>query len=123
MISYARADLAFVSRLRQALMQAGKHVWLDSEEISPMAGWLEEVERAIESAPTLAFVISPDSLASDHCAHELERAVALGKRIVPVLRRDVNGTPIPESLAQVNWTFMREGDDFEAAFRGLISAT
>jgi TIR domain-containing protein len=122
-ISYARGDEAFVSRLRRALIEAGKDVWLDFEEISPTAGWLEEVEHAIDSAPALAFVISPDSLASDHCAQELERAIALGKRIVPVLRRDPNRTPVPDSLAQEDWISMREGDDFDAGFRSLISLT
>ena len=69
-ISYARADEAFVTRLRRELIGNGKEVWLDSEEISPTAGWREEIERAIDSAPTLTFVISPDSLASEHCAYE-----------------------------------------------------
>ncbi len=122
-ISYARADEAFVTRLRRELIGNGKEVWLDSEEISPTAGWREEIERAIDSAPTLTFVISPDSLASEHCAYELERAVALGKRIVPVLRRDARSTPIPDSLARGNWISMREGDDFNAALRSLISLT
>ena len=120
-ISYSREDWAFVEPLCSALAASGQDVWLDAERIPPGTDWREGIERGIDEADAFAFVISPDSLASEVCRLELDYALARGKRIVPVVCRDPDGSSIPEALARVNWIFFRHERDGDA-LRNLVSA-
>ena len=121
-ISYARAEKEFAQTLGEALRARGKDVWIDLDDIPPTAPWRAEVEGGIESADAFLFVISPASLASAECAHELEHAARLNKRIVPVVRQEVDGAGVPEPLAAPNWVFLRDGDSFESGVGVLIGA-
>ena len=52
----------------------------------------------------------------------MQRADELNKRIIPVLRRSVDGLPIPDALERPNWVFARPEDDFETSVTSLIDA-
>jgi WD40 repeat protein len=67
-------------------------------------------------------VLTPDSVASRVCNEELAHASTLNKRIIPVLRRAVDGVAMPAELERPNWILAREDDDFEAALAALITA-
>lgn len=121
-ISYSRKDSAFVRELQAALEGQGREVWVDWEDIPPTADWLAEIRGAIEAADAFVFVISPDSAASEMCAREVEHAVALNKRLVPILRRDVPARALPERISAHNWIAFREGDDADAALATLLAA-
>lgn len=121
-ISYSRDDVAFVRQLKQALENAERSVWVDLDDIPPSAQWMAEINRAIEAADAVLFVLSPSFLASDICALELDHSVRQSKRLVPVVLRDIAGRNAPDALSQLNWLFFRSGDDFEAAFSMLIAA-
>src|SRR3954451_11758911 len=94
-ISYSRRDEAFVQRLRESLAERGKDVWVDREDIGPAVEWRREIELGIEGSDIFAFVISPDALGSEACGRELAHAVAKKKRIVPLLRHEPDGLPVP----------------------------
>ena len=51
-----------------------------------------------------------------------KRAAELNKRIIPVLRRSVDGLPVPPALERPNWIFARPEDDFEASVTSLVEA-
>jgi hypothetical protein len=121
-VSYSRRDGAFVRKLHQALAAAGREVWVDWEDIPPSAEWLKEIERAIESADTVVFVLSPDSASSPMCRHECAYAAGCNKRIIPVLLREVPASNMPEPLAKINWLFFRPQDDFKRSFQALLKA-
>ncbi len=102
-VSYSRRDKAFVAGpLLTSLTGRGQEVWLDLEDIPPAADWRERVHRGVEASNAFVFVLSPDSLASKVCREELDSAVALNKRLVPVLRREVDGE-LPLALSRANW--------------------
>ena len=123
-LSYAREDTAFVEgRLTRALVARGKDVWIDVEDIRVGASdWRAGVWAGIESATVMVFVLTPDSLASTVCGEELQRAEELNKRIIPVLRRSVDGLQVPPSLERPNWILARPEDDFEASVTSLVDA-
>ncbi len=75
-ISYSRKDKAFVQVLNQALSESKYNAWVDWENIPFTADWWAEIEAGIEAADTFIFVISPDSIASQVCAQEIDHAVA-----------------------------------------------
>ena len=123
-LSYAREDSDFVEhQLTRALVTLGKDVWIDVEDIRRGASdWRAGVWAGIESATVMVFVLTPDSLASTVCGEELERADELNKRIIPVLRRSVDGLPVPPALERPNWILARPEDDFEASVTSLVEA-
>jgi hypothetical protein len=121
-ISYSRRDREFVHRLNGALNRAGHDVWVDWEDIPPTAEWMEEINSAIDSADTFVFVLSPSSIQSQVCRKEIDHAAAQNKRLVPIVCMEVNPDGVPESLAKLEWVFLRDSDDFEKSFGLLITA-
>ena len=61
-------------------------MWLDVEDMTAGADWRARITRGIEACTAFVFILSPTSLASEHCLAELDQAVALNKLIVTVLR-------------------------------------
>jgi WD40 repeat protein len=121
-ISYSRRDEEFVQRLREALAENGKDVWVDREDIGPAVEWRREIELGIEGADIFAFVISPEALRSEPCRRERDYAVAKNKRIVPLLRRAPDGVPVPDDLASRNYIFFRTDKEFGPGFASLLAA-
>ncbi len=121
-ISYSRQDSDFVRRLHEALKAAGRDSWVDWEGIPPTAEWMQEIHEAIEAADTFVAVLSPASASSEICRAEVAYAEAQGKRLVPLVARDVEPARTPDELARLNWLFFRPDDDFDAAFERLMAA-
>ena len=77
MISYSRKDKVFVKQLYDSLLAQGfspDDIWVDWEGIPLSADWMAEIAKGIQSSNAFIFVISPDSVASEVCAEELEIA-------------------------------------------------
>src|SRR5260221_1686859 len=84
-IAYSHQYREFVLRLRTALQGRGKEVWQDESSIRPAERWELALRRAIEGSDAFIFVISSDSAASPECRKELDHALTLNKRVVPVV--------------------------------------
>src|SRR6185295_811690 len=52
----------------------------------------------------------------------IEHATKNGKRLIPVVVRDIKADESPTQLRHLNWIFLRENDEFEAGFSKLITA-
>jgi WD40 repeat protein len=123
-ISYSRRDLAFARRLTAALEARGKDVWVDLDDIMPSAPWMAEIRVAIAEADSVIVVLSPDSVASEVCRTELQSAVDLNKRLVPVVARPTPIADVPATLAALNFLdFSTDTSDeaFEAGTTRLIN--
>jgi hypothetical protein len=82
-ISYSRKDEDFAQDLLAGLQAAGFESYLDKHDIAAGEDWEARLSRLIEAADTVVFVISPDAVASERCAWEVERTVTLKKRLLP----------------------------------------
>lgn len=120
-ISYSRKDADFVRRLQERLRARDHEVWVDLEGIPPTAEWLSEIQKAIEAADAVAFVLSPEFASSEVCGLELAHAVETNKRLIPLLRSDTPAKAVPKPLRDLNWILFRESDDFDAVDR-LVKA-
>jgi len=120
-ISYSRRNKTFVKTLADTLKKRGREVWVDWDSIPFGTDWWEEIKTGIEVADTFIFVLSPDSVASDVCAREIEHAVQHNKRLVPIVCQDVNPNDVHAELGKINWIFLRPDDDFDKGFRNLIN--
>ena len=150
-ISYGRADSkAFATKLHARLLEQGSKIWFDQNDIPLGVDFQNQIDDGIEKAHNFLFVIAPHSINSPYCGKEIELALSLHKRIIPLLhveqisfetwqQRNPHGTPqdweaykaqgkhtafqnMHPAIGKINWVYFREGiDDFEAAFTGLMS--
>ncbi|HEY6407804.1 MAG TPA: toll/interleukin-1 receptor domain-containing protein, partial [Ktedonobacteraceae bacterium] len=121
-LSYAREDKGFVQTLVAALEDAKRSVWVDWKDIPPRADWQEEINRGIEAASTFIFVLSPDSIRSEPCLKELEHALLIKKRIIPLVFRKVDPRDVHEAIQALNWIFFTQSESFDIACKQLFFA-
>ncbi len=121
-ISYSRQDGEFVRGLVRALEARGKDVWVDLDDIPKSADWMARVEQGIESAKAVVVVLSPALAASQICGQEIHHAIEHHKRLIPILRTDVEPEQLFPELNAPNWILARAQDDGEAAFEELVGA-
>jgi WD40 repeat protein len=119
-ISYSRRDQQFVRALVERLSAHGKECWVDWQDIPPTAEWIREIYEGIEGSDAFVFVISPESARSATCRNEIEHAEKLNKRIVPILRRGIDGAELPDAIASRNWIPLPESVDLDEAVGRLV---
>ena len=150
-ISYSRKNGEFARKLTDRLTQSNKESWVDWEGI-PLSSpnWWDEIKAGIEQADSFVFIMSQDSMASAVCHMELDYALDLQKRVVPIIYQEVEtksafaelATFVPDNamkqrldgdtlmnkasdnwqrISHINWLFFRDEDDFDKQFRTLIT--
>ena len=121
-VSYSRKDMAFAQMMVAALAERGFDAFLDKTDIAPGEPWRERLGGLIAAADTVVFSVSPDSVASTICGWELEESTRLGKRMIPVVARRIADADAPPALGRLNWVFLADGDDKDAALATLNTA-
>ena len=121
-ISYSRRDLDFAERLVAALDARGFQAYVDKKDILPGEPWKERLGALILDADAVAFVITPNSIASEVCGWEVAETERLEKKLLPVVNRAVEGASVPPRLARRNYIFLRAEDDFDIGVGTLASA-
>jgi len=95
-ISYGRKDsLSFAHYLQQRLCDRGYSVWFDFESIPGGVDYQKKIDDGIEKADNFVFIISPHATNSPYCRKEIERAIALKKRIIPIMH--------VEAISRATW--------------------
>ena len=121
-ISYSRRNADFTQKLFKALEAANRSTWADWDDIPAASDWSEEIKEGIEKAESVLFVLSPEWIKSNECHKELTHALKAGKRLIPIVCQMIDPKDIPPELAKINWVYMRESDEFAAAFQTLCAA-
>ena len=121
-ISYSRRDTDFADGLVAALEACGFEPFVDKHDIAPGEPWEERLGRLIHSADTVVFAISPDAIASQRCAWEVQKAEELGKRLLPIVVKQVEEADTPERLKRLNYVFFTDGQAFGVALAALVKA-
>jgi WD40 repeat protein len=121
-ISYSRKDIEIARKLAESLQGREIEYWIDWKGIPPSVDWRREIQKGIEEADAFLFLLSPESAQSSVCREELDHAVRNGKRLIPIVVREVERDRRPEPLKPLNFIFLRDGDDFEVTFPRLITA-
>src|SRR5262249_45069187 len=126
-ISYSRADLDFADQLNAALNVYGFECGIDRHDISGGEDWMRRLGNLIREADTVVFVLSPTSARSEICNWEVDEAVRLGKRILPVIRRPLEGVTPPPHLRERQYIFFypepkEPGAGFGTGLAHLVTA-
>ena len=121
-VSYSRKDIEFAKRLTAELQKSDLDFWIDWEGIPPTVDWWKEIEKGIEEADIFVFLISPDSAKSKVCGQEIDVAVKNGKRIIPIVVREIEWQDTPSQLGHLNYIFFSRDDDFDVAVKKLLTA-
>ena len=107
-ISYSRKDKVFARRLFDQLKQENFTSWIDWAKIPYGSEWLDEILEGIEGSDNFIFIISPDSLTSEICHIEIEHARKKNKRIIPVVRREVEEKYLGGEWFNNSWRHIAE---------------
>jgi formylglycine-generating enzyme required for sulfatase activity len=122
-ISYSRADgSALAEELVTGLQLAGFEAYLDKHDIEKAVDWEERLAGLILKSDTVVFIISPASVHSGRCKWEVDRAVELGKRLIPVQWIAVPEEEVPERLRRLNYTIFTQGQSFARPLSELVTA-
>jgi esterase/lipase superfamily enzyme len=126
-ISYSRDDLAFADQLDAALRLHDFKVVIDRHGISGGEEWKRRLGSLIRDADTVVFVLSPSSANSEICGWEVDEALRLGKRIIPVLSRSLESSHPPSRLAEINYIYFypdpkNPGSGFGTGLVALVTA-
>jgi WD40 repeat protein len=121
-VSYSRRNSEFVQHLANSVEARGKSLWLDTEGIADGEVFPDALRQAIEASDSFVFVITPESVTSPYCTQEIDHAHAMGKRILPVLRRPVADVDMHAQIRDRNWIPFEADADFDASVDRLVAA-
>jgi WD40 repeat protein len=102
-ISYANEDRETMEKIRDSLRRESITVWTNTTDIQTGEVFEEAIKRGIEQADNVVYLLSPDSVKSYFARQELEYALSLNKRIVPVLVREISSESIPNALRDLQY--------------------
>jgi WD40 repeat protein len=102
-VSYAEPDKATMQKICNSLRRESLTVWTNKTDIQTGEDFQSAIDRGIEQTDNLVYLLSPDSVKSEYVRKELEYAVSLNKRIIPVLVRETSADEIPKALQGVQY--------------------
>ena len=121
-ISYSRRDSrVFADELVAGLRLAGFTPFIDRHDIAATEDWEDRLGALIQEADSVVFVVSPEATRSRRCDWEVERAISLSKRVVPIVHLGVIDEQFPEHLRRLQFIrFDKTG--FAVALTALVEA-
>jgi formylglycine-generating enzyme required for sulfatase activity len=109
-ISYSRKDSTdFADELVAGLELAGFAPFIDRHDIAVGEDWETRLGGLIHDADTVVYLISPEAMKSERCAWEVDKTLALSKRLIPVIFKPVADTAIPHSLSRLQFIRFDQG--------------
>jgi hypothetical protein len=122
-ISYSRKDsAAFTDELVVGLEDRGFAPFLDRHDIKPGEPWETRLGALIDQSDTVVFVISPESIKSERCVWEVNKALGFSKRLLPVIYKSVPDASIPAKLSDLQFVRFDTASGMMRPLRELAEA-
>src|SRR5215467_7844998 len=122
-ISYSRRDAAeFADELVAGLELAGFAPFLDRHDIAAGVDLEARLGGLIAQSDTVVFVVSPEAVKSKQCAWEVDRALELSKKLLPVIFKSVPDHDIPKKLRRLQFVRFDSGTGFARPLSQLAEA-
>jgi len=97
-ISYSRGDAEWARSFAEALKQRGLRVWLDQFQIAAGESFREALEAGLRESDVWVALIDPGASLKPNLFFELGAAIGMGKRVVPIVPRDLDTSRLPLEL-------------------------
>jgi hypothetical protein len=104
-ISYSRDDAEIVVPLVKIVRATGAGAFQDLDSIAPGCRWQPVIMQAIADCELFLLFWCHHAASSNAVKGEYEEALALGKRLAPVL---IDSTPLPKPLLAYQWIDLRQ---------------
>ena len=98
-ISYSSKDVKIAEAIEKYLVENGFRIWRDKSNIR--ADWSREIANALSKSDIVLLIWSDNSSRSHWVKNEWLTARALGKPIKIVIISDLQNTPLPKPLANI----------------------
>ncbi len=102
-ICHAEEDREVLNQIYGSLTRAAQTVWTSWKDIQTGVDYKESIERGIEGASNLVYLLSPAALRSPWCQKEIDYARQLNKRIIPILVKPVDEAMLPPELEKLQF--------------------
>jgi len=122
-ISYSKVDADWARSFADALKQRGIRVWLDQFQIAAGESVRDALEEGLRDSDVFVALIDPDSSLKPSLFFELGAAIGMGKRVVPIVPRELDISKLPIELRSRRY-LMRDSpeDTAEELAHALIAA-
>ena len=122
-ISFSRKDsAAFADELVEWLELARFKPSLDRHDIAAGEEWEARLGGLIEQSDTVVFVVSPEAIKSDRCEWEVDKTLALSKRLFAIIHIAVPDNLIPEKLSRLQFVRLDVGRSVTRPLQELAGA-
>ena len=122
-ISYASENSELRDRIKNALSHHIITTWVHNKDIRSGQDFAVAINEGIEQADSLIFFISNESLQSEYCIKELNYALELNKRIIPILIEKEINYEQPAALASlqyIDFTAHEQIEHFSSKINELV---
>ncbi|MEO0759230.1 MAG: TIR domain-containing protein [Cyanobacteria bacterium J06648_16] len=102
-LAHAESDIEALHQIRGSLQREGIVVWSSETDVRTGDDFSGAVERGIEQADNVVYLLSPAAVRSQICQHELDYALSLHKRLIPVLVQPVAPADVPLALRDLQY--------------------
>jgi hypothetical protein len=99
-ISHSFSDDRWAREFANSLHQRGVKVWLESTAIHSGQSLIEASEKGLRESNVIALLVTPDTIKRPNLFFEIGAAIGMGKRLIPVVSRDVDLDTLPVSLRE-----------------------
>jgi predicted nucleotide-binding protein len=94
-ISYSHEDSEWVRQFAKALKDLDVAVWFDEWQIKAGDPLRDAIEKGLRDSDAIVAVLSATNILRPNVFFELGVALGMGKRLIPILSRDLNEQQIP----------------------------
>lgn len=99
-ISYSHSgrDVAWVREFARALKNQGVSIWLDVDRLRVGESLPKGLENGLRNSESVVALITPDNVQRANLLFEIGAAIGMGKRIIPIIARDLDASQVPYAL-------------------------
>ncbi len=118
-ISYAHEDYQIIQSISSSVKDSNDLIWLDRNFISPGDVWRDKIEKALKSSYCIIFFASALSVKSKEVKLEIDFALSLRKRVIPVLLEKCS---LPYEVSNLHYISLTDRTQQEVeVFREILS--
>lgn len=119
--SHSEDDSAWTKRLAEELQKKDLLTWIDEWNIKPGESIADAINKGLRESQFLVFVLSSEDVAPS-VFFELGAAVAMGKKIIPIISKDVDYTALPIPLRHRRFLIRKEPEEAASEIAKAVMA-